>query len=437
MQSRIQEYSNVLGMTKDELLNELRGYYKPSFFYIYLEGDFNINMESLSIKDRGTFVHEYIHYIQNISTYWGLYCSIVRYQELTEFNNHLIASEEINVPCMIERSERLRNKIDRVIFGNGLSIFSDQNSWNIDTEHKIIIEKDYINLHGVDKEIINLSIKFEDQRVERIHLGAHIIKESMAAMYQSLMDSDAIHDDVPYNLVKILCQQHFSNISHDIEKLICICYTSLFSMSPGSELISLLEMASANPTIDGVSIFTEFIDSKTILTCKGKEYSIVEYFHILIEEFKKALATNLEADLDYIYTVLERISLANRGIPYLTILYDTNKLSVENLNALVGYLGIPYIQTLNNGCHFPQSTKEGATENDASSDVLEIITREVMFSYVTNPRRDKICPLYYMCGDTTYKKDGCFGAPWEEPLCLFTVVSSAFSMEKKRITWNF
>lgn len=435
MQKAIQNYLDILGVSEKDLLNDLRGYYKPSFFYIYLKGSFNTDIDLLSIKDRGTFVHEYIHYIQNIATYWGLYTSIVRYQELTEFKSHLIASNDLEIPLIIDYTENLKRKINRVKLGNGSLSFSNDRSWNINSSHEIAIEKSVVNLHGKNIENIELTIKFEDDRIEKIDLGAHIIKESMAAMYQSLVDTDAEHKDVPYNLIKILCDQHFPNISNDTEKLICTCYTSLFSMSPGSELISLLERASAEPDMDGMSIFSEFVDTKVIVDKDENRHNIVDYFDALVNGFKQSLDTNLQAELDYIDKVLERIRLSNNAVPYLTILYDPDKLSVDNLNAIVGYFGIPYIQT-DNGYHFPQSTKERAAKDESSADVLELVVQEAMFSYMTRPR-DKVCPLYYMCSGSEYDKIGCIGAPWDEPLCSFTIVSSPFSLSKKTIVWRF
>ena len=59
---------------------------------------------------------------------------------------------------------------------------------------------------------------------ERVVLGAGIINECMAAMYQSLIDPDATHPDIPYNVIQILCNQHFKQISDDKIKLICKIY---------------------------------------------------------------------------------------------------------------------------------------------------------------------------------------------------------------------
>lgn len=56
---------------------------------------------------------------------------------------------------------------------------------------------------------------------------------------------------------------------------------------------------------------------------------------------------------------------------------------------------------------------------------------------MTRPKDHKICPLYYMCSGSEYDKDGCIGAPWEEPLCSFTIVSSPFSLNKKQLHGDF
>lgn len=58
-----------------------------------------------------------------------------------EFKSHLITSETVDIPVVVYYSEKLRKKNDWVIFGNGTSSFSDSRSWNINSEHKITIEK--------------------------------------------------------------------------------------------------------------------------------------------------------------------------------------------------------------------------------------------------------------------------------------------------------
>lgn len=63
-------------------------------------------------------------------------------------------------------------------------------SWNINKNIPIEIEESETDLHGKPIPIVQLTITFTDGREEVIPLGAHIIKESMAAMYQSLIDEN-------------------------------------------------------------------------------------------------------------------------------------------------------------------------------------------------------------------------------------------------------
>lgn len=435
MEFMIKNNTEINFIEKD-VLNSLRGYYSTSFFHIYLNGNFSTNVGELSVSDRGTFMHEYIHYFQNIGTFWGLYCSIVRYKEMLEFKSHVEASSKIEIPVDFTYSEKLSRMIGLAKFGNGTSYFNANLSWNIQQDKCIIIKKGFEGICGKTSPVINLEIIFDDNRKEYINLGAYIIKENMAALYQSFIDPNSYHDDLPYNIIELICKQHFPHIVNDKAKLICICYTSLFSMTPGNELIRLLESTLEDNSPSGIDIFTDFINTKTIQDSKGNESNIVDYFDHLVDGFKKTLAANLVADLDYIEEVLNRVKLSNRGIPFLSVLYDQNQLSIDNINALIEFAGIPYIQTSQYGLHYPQSNKDGHTVEDASLDVLEMIAQEAMFLYFTRPQPLKVCPLYYMCVQSTYSKDGCFDAPWDKPECSFTIVSSPLLLDQKEIIWT-
>ena len=66
-----------------------------------------------------------------------------------------------------------------------------------------------------------------------------------------------------------------------------------------------------------------------------------------------------------------------------------------------------------------------------------MIEQEAIFIYITRPQSLKMCPLYYMCGTTTYEKNGCYKSPWEKPVCSFTIVSDFLGIDKKVIKWTF
>ena len=55
-----------------DLESSLKGFYSNSFFHIYIDGGFDMDISRIAEdKDKGTVLHEYTHYIQNIGTLWG------------------------------------------------------------------------------------------------------------------------------------------------------------------------------------------------------------------------------------------------------------------------------------------------------------------------------------------------------------------------------
>ena len=70
-----------------DLESSLKGFYSNSFFHIYIDGGFDMDISRIAEdKDKGTVLHEYTHYIQNIGTLWGLYNSIFNYEYIWIFN---------------------------------------------------------------------------------------------------------------------------------------------------------------------------------------------------------------------------------------------------------------------------------------------------------------------------------------------------------------
>ena len=59
--------------------NNSKGEYQPAFMQIRIHNSFDGNIDELDVPTLGTLVHEYIHFLQNVSTPWGLYDSMVRY----------------------------------------------------------------------------------------------------------------------------------------------------------------------------------------------------------------------------------------------------------------------------------------------------------------------------------------------------------------------
>ena len=117
--------------------NNSKGEYQPAFMQIRIHNSFDGNIDELDVPTLGTLVHEYIHFLQNVSTPWGLYDSMVRYNIMAETYAFVEnATSTITLPLNIDYSQGLKNKMDIVECGTGYCPLSDtrRNNFKIDKE---------------------------------------------------------------------------------------------------------------------------------------------------------------------------------------------------------------------------------------------------------------------------------------------------------------
>ena len=423
-------------ITEAEFENELRGMYSTSFFHIYTSGEYLEDLNQLSVKDRGTFIHEYIHYWQNIGTLWGLGNSILFYNEIRHIVNEIRRSEEIKLPLNISFPKKYANERLKYEIGNGTNKDEIFKSKSIDLSKHMAIS-------FVDKPIgtgsmpaVYIKVYFTDGNAVDISLGAHIIKESMAALYQSLIDPETPHDDIPYNLVRLLCKKNFPELADNIQLLICACYASLFSMRPGETLLQLLAFATKEKISNGIDLLSYHISNSTVMTSKhSKPISITQCFDEMVDCFLQNLRDNLIAPLDYIEEAMNRMRISTGWLPLITVLNEDKRNMNDNLNHIIGYMGIPYIQAKNGIYHASTvQKKEQEQLNEASLDVLELNAQEAVFLYLMGKTPFRCCPLYYMCQGGEFEKVECFDAPWEGNECGFTI--AGHFLKEKKIFWE-
>ena len=421
-------------------LNNSRGEYKPAFMQIRIHDSYDGNIDELDIPTLGTIVHEYVHFLQNVSTPWGLYDSMVRYNIMAETYAFVEnATSTITLPLNIDYSPELANKIAIVECGMGYCPLADtrRTNFRIDVNERICIHRKYKQLNNRILPVITLDICFTDGSKQAITLGANIIKESMAALYQMLIDETATHEryDLPYNLVKIIAEQHFSAIASDNIKLITICYISLFSLSPAEVLINELAYANENPNLSAIELFEQFINEAKI-NINGKSMSVCDFFDTLIDAFKQVFSKSVQVEIDYIGEVLERIRPAKGFVPILTLITDYQPLSKERIKTLIDFLGMPYSYTDNGDFNPPPSSLTDSSK--LSDDMLALIGHNALFTYLTGLHKcGYVCPLHSFCEKQNCDKEECYDEPWNGKMCPMTIMGDLIHIKEKEVRIQF
>lgn len=408
---------------QEDYEREVRGYYNTGTFEIYMSGQFHPDLSCMSQRDLGTFFHEYVHFLQNITTLWGIRAAMVLNNDLCEFAQSLREINEIHIPYKFQLSEE--QELNRKWLQ--CSMGTTRGSFTIDRNIKSTINICEVN--GFPVSIHYLKCRFVDTSgIDReVCIGATIIKESMAAMCQSIVDPSAAHPDVPYNVVKILAEHHFPNIANDIRKLICLCFVALYSLDPGCALIRELRAANQNPSLTCQQIFENALLLDLV---KDNQYSsVLSIFDDFVEQYKQSLRNVLPFKLSYTGYLLDRIKLHNKVSPILDIVNATD-FSADSIKNIIGYLGIPFIHQADGRQFYP--SMQG--NEHLSQDIITICGNNTIYRYFTNPdERGGICPFKNICGCDDME---CWAEPWKHNDCIFECGLSVLGAEGKKIIKN-
>jgi hypothetical protein len=262
---------------------EIRGFYRPHFFSIYLNGSFDIEFQNLSQEDLGTFVHEYTHYLQNVTTIFGLKNSIFFFNYLYQVKKYINKSNELTIP--------LQNIPFSQVIMNGKSVFDkyygtvESSNPNYDSI-KIILKK--ISKNGSSYTTVNFNFIKDDRVVKEIELGNLSVKEGMARLVQLHYDTKAHHPTIPYKCVELLAEIVNPEILADKRKLIALCLVALNSQNCALTLYKLLNEVKAQPELNGLEIYKKF-NLEKIIVHNGENISCQDYLLQTINQFKETL----------------------------------------------------------------------------------------------------------------------------------------------------
>lgn len=412
-------------MNKELLEKELRGYYRTGCFHIYLRGTFDQDLTKMSIEDLGTFLHEYVHFLQNISTPYGIFEAVALNEAMVETFIDILPKKEIELPYDAPQSNMLKRRIDWLNVMDGQPIKDDDNLVEVDEGKEIRFERSERIIRGRTGKLIVLEFYDKSDKMHHRFIGARDIKEAMAAAYQSLIDPNAEHPDIPYNLLRILCKQAFPTVGNDVKKFICLCYSALFSLEPAFHFIELCLKAEDEKDKTGFQFFDEYLNNHNVKV-NGKEIPLWAHFNWLLEQYGQSIAGLIRCEMPYINTILKAVKLANGNVPILNVINTDEPFTVNNVSALVKALGIPYMHAQNRGWFFPAMDGEGA------SDVVKLVGVTWLYQFLIEKEKNKmcICPLAPMCGQFG---DYCYDQPWLQTNCSFELMGEEIELKGKKI----
>lgn len=267
------------------------GSYMPSFFYIDLDFEFykaSSTIYNLNERDFSIFVHEYIHFLQDISSYALMNNSYVYSEYIHAAVNYIrtLPIGEFDVPLKLPfnyGNVELNQFVNNACMGSNDTV--DIVVCNrIDTKR---VKVPYRN--NIVKELFLPYIVSNHKR--NLYFGTYAIMESMAYLMEKRMSKGHLPvPDYPYMAVQMIINERYPEFGRNDLNIIALCDISLQYSNPGWFFIRFINMMKeicylpSNPR-DLYSIVKQFpISQMGIKTCF--EYGIINMASMLIERLK-------------------------------------------------------------------------------------------------------------------------------------------------------
>lgn len=250
----------------NRLFNDF-GEYIPGFFKISINKELHdgIDWTEFSEQEKATFVHEYVHFLQDISTTRGIsnFNYLAKLLQLYFFKANEY-TDRITLPIDIEKSnvENAYKQSELISFYSGYD-----NHIKIHHIDDIKREPDeLINDINLDFDDVLYAINIYYNNKPAPHLfGTHCIAESMAYLIErnSFNATERINE-FPYNICELICQQVYPQILKNKNILVAICELSLMHYHSGDMFWNLLNhIKNNNLEFEYIDDFELYIKNKT------------------------------------------------------------------------------------------------------------------------------------------------------------------------------
>jgi hypothetical protein len=237
---------------------ESLGSYMPSFFLLKVSTTESLlDINNLTNVDKATFFHEYVHFLQDLFTLFGL--RNINYFVNKVYGLHQIAIKKQPIIFPLNKKDLTKSELDELFdIYYGTYFLGDDIDFVFKTnvyDNGYIKTKEHIKI--IDVECFSSKYKCHDA----FSLGAFVILESMAYMIEKKHFGDYNAPNFPYKIVDLIIDSLYADLNLSAAERIAICEESLNSAHPGYTFILLLdkirELKIDFPTPNDIHLFCQ------------------------------------------------------------------------------------------------------------------------------------------------------------------------------------
>ncbi len=422
------------------------GFYVPGFFHLEIVtredlNDFNrLAANGASAELISTFLHEYIHFLQDTTSTHGLVNFIYYIEYLKNANNQVRenAHAEFHTPLKITNTfEHLTNTaLGRIYYGTTSQAknvsYSNYfaNNVNITTNVGKAICAPQYQVRYCDRGA---------QTNEVCHFGSLHLKEYMAHAIQKQFSPDRNHSDIPYVLVELIVRKEYPLLAADNSLIIALCDAALMHYHPAHLFFDSLErmkLAKWLPT-DVASVYAFVFDDLELNWAQQTE--TFDSLHkstasSAIEHFRDALKADIYREnvrwFEHVIGEARNLRINHPG--FFTKLVESPGILSPLFHHTIDVLGIPFMtNALGKGYFLPPKKLDNLKIQPYFPKVFQAICATY---------KGKVaCLLHSFCSarpDKNVTNDHCLKSPWERvnlsELCPYAQMWKAWGLIGKR-----
>ena len=328
-------------------LNKQLGYYLPSFFLLHVNTDKNIK-DIIGSEDERTLAHELVHFMQDISTIYGL-INISNNIDIIRDQNRILRSEPqpISIPIKAHtysNTTMINKDLFSIYIGDGSESYCEfPGNIKVTSIRNEILEVKHPELY-----IKNLEIEVGINDNKRLfNFGAASIMESMAHLIENEIYGINTHLlSFPYDAAKLVVEYIYPELSNNIA-VIELCEAALMSYHPAEAFVNSLEqMKRENFVYCSANDAYQFVISKNQLEWNGNATSILdEYSRVVtltINQIESLFTTAPLSEDRWGNDLINKVyELKKSGKSVTSMLFSKIKDYRTNLFNAINFIGFP------------------------------------------------------------------------------------------------
>lgn len=415
-------------MTERRKYAKTLGFFEPTMFHIHLAYDVKLDdWKNWSDEAMFTFFHEYIHFLQDLTTTNGLY-NIYVLDEVLKYDVNYIyrlpkGAFKVPIPVVDSGDNVLNNIMVRAKTTISDNQLNDYERANLIVTGRAVVNTNVLNLDG---QQINLAeVTVPTNLGKNITLSADEITESMACLGQKIAYQNELAQgkvklsppNYPYHTVEQLASFYSSPLMHSDEFLFTLCDFALMYQHPAKVLVQFLEIVEQNPNItdyrSAIEHFQKFgknVDGygNTVSYEDIGKHAYSCAINGLRSRFKGIVHANLR---NWFSEVMSKAFAIRQNTPFFMtdLVLKGNARTNPDFEFLMNFIGSPLLSDDNNRTYFYNATKEKLNVKrlarlKAAGNML-----------ITLNGGGFECTLYDYCKAAGYcVNDDCKNSPWKK-----------------------